>query len=290
MKQSIILTVAPPGAGKTTWAEKVASKKGFVNLNRDDLRKFHYPEQYKNHSLNKTQENKVTNEQKRLATEALKAGKTIIVSDTNINPETRQVWKDIASGYGVKYFEKHFRIENYLQTCLERNALRKVGRVPDHVIRKFYADYRAQYMKPYDPAVEVPGAYLFDIDGTLALNTSGRSPYDWDRVGEDVPNVDVVRVCRRLGKVTKIVVMSGRDACCYNITKEWLLTHGIPFDSLIMRPAGNTEPDWIVKYDLFKKHVEPNYEVFGIYDDRNQVVDMWRKIGLTCFQVAEGNF
>ena len=27
-----------------------------------------------------------------------------------------------------------------------------------------------------------------------------------------------------------------------------------------------------------------------VFDDRNQVVDMWRKNGLTCFQVADGNF
>ena len=27
-----------------------------------------------------------------------------------------------------------------------------------------------------------------------------------------------------------------------------------------------------------------------VFDDRNQVVDMWRKSGLTCFQVADGDF
>ena len=27
-----------------------------------------------------------------------------------------------------------------------------------------------------------------------------------------------------------------------------------------------------------------------VFDDRQQVVDMWRANGLTCFQVAEGNF
>ena len=27
-----------------------------------------------------------------------------------------------------------------------------------------------------------------------------------------------------------------------------------------------------------------------VFDDRNQVVDMWRQNGLTCFQVADGDF
>ena len=30
--------------------------------------------------------------------------------------------------------------------------------------------------------------------------------------------------------------------------------------------------------------------ILGVFDDRNKVVDMWRKNGLTCFQVADGNF
>ena len=31
-------------------------------------------------------------------------------------------------------------------------------------------------------------------------------------------------------------------------------------------------------------------EVVGVFDDRQKVVDMWREIGLTCMQVAPGNF
>jgi len=27
-----------------------------------------------------------------------------------------------------------------------------------------------------------------------------------------------------------------------------------------------------------------------VFDDRQQVVDMWRQNDLTCFQVADGNF
>ena len=31
-------------------------------------------------------------------------------------------------------------------------------------------------------------------------------------------------------------------------------------------------------------------DIFAVFDDRQQVVDMWRANGLTCFQVAEGDF
>ncbi|WP_457852111.1 phosphatase domain-containing protein [Mycolicibacterium conceptionense] len=36
--------------------------------------------------------------------------------------------------------------------------------------------------------------------------------------------------------------------------------------------------------------MSPRYTVAGIFDDRNRVVDMWRRLGLACFQVAEGDF
>ena len=33
-----------------------------------------------------------------------------------------------------------------------------------------------------------------------------------------------------------------------------------------------------------------NIALFCVADDRQKVVDMWREIGLTCFQVAPGDF
>ena len=33
-----------------------------------------------------------------------------------------------------------------------------------------------------------------------------------------------------------------------------------------------------------------NDDIFAVFDDRQQVVDMWRDNGLTVFQVADGDF
>lgn len=49
--------------------------------------------------------------------------------------------------------------------------------------------------------------------------------------------------------------------------------------------------DDIVKFELFKEHVEPVFNIKFVLDDRNQVVDMWRnELGLKVLQVAEGDF
>jgi hypothetical protein len=57
-----------------------------------------------------------------------------------------------------------------------------------------------------------------------------------------------------------------------------------------MRSNGDYRSDEIVKEELFRARIQPRYSVGGVIDDRNRVVKMWRRIGLVCFQVAEGEF
>ena len=60
---------------------------------------------------------------------------------------------------------------------------------------------------------------------------------------------------------------------------------------LLMRKDGDNRPDQIVKRELYERHVVGLYEVEGVLDDRAKVVRMWRdELGLTCLQVADGNF
>ena len=48
-------------------------------------------------------------------------------------------------------------------------------------------------------------------------------------------------------------------------------------------------PDEILKKAMIDKFVDID-DVFVCVDDRQKVVDMWRSLGLTCFQVAPGDF
>lgn len=58
-----------------------------------------------------------------------------------------------------------------------------------------------------------------------------------------------------------------------------------------MRPKGDMRKDSIIKKELFEAHIKDKYYIEAVFDDRNQIVDTWRKeIGLTCLQVNYGNF
>ena len=57
-----------------------------------------------------------------------------------------------------------------------------------------------------------------------------------------------------------------------------------------MRKLDDKRRDDIVKKELFDENIRGRFNVKFVIDDRNRVVDMWRQIGLTCFQVEEGDF
>jgi hypothetical protein len=139
-------------------------------------------------------------------------------------------------------------------------------------------------------------AWLCDIDGTLALR-GDRSPFDWSRVGEDTANKPVITVARLLAARSGLIFMSGRMDQCRGGTRLWLHTFVCepPLCTckmpLMMRKDGDNRPDQIVKRELYERRVQGIYEVEGVLDDRDRVVKMWREeLGLTCLQVAPGNF
>ena len=82
----------------------------------------------------------------------------------------------------------------------------------------------------------------------------------------------------------------------FDLTKKWIEIHvfdrlesDITWD-LILRKKGDWRTDWVVKYEIYREQLENHYNIQYIFDDRDQVVKMWRDIGFTCFQVAFGNF
>jgi hypothetical protein len=132
---------------------------------------------------------------------------------------------------------------------------------------------------------------LCDIDGTIALR-GDRAPHDHDSSMEDAVNWPIVKLCHELANTYPIILMSGRDERYRDVTEYWLGAHNIfPYRlGLIMREAKDSRPDEVVKRELYERHIKDKYAVLAVIDDRNKVVKMWREIGLTCLQVAEGDF
>lgn len=142
-----------------------------------------------------------------------------------------------------------------------------------------------------DPALAVSPAIICDLDGTLA-DLGNRSPFDFARVDQDTvkhATAELVRIMHRAGYA--ILLFSGREDSARELTLGWLAANEIPFTSLTMRRTGDRRRDRIVKREMFERVVTGSYAVLFVLDDRNQVVEMWRKeLGLPCFQVDYGDF
>lgn len=144
---------------------------------------------------------------------------------------------------------------------------------------------------------------VFDLDGTLA-NCDARShkyiigntgPIDWDAfflecdTDEPIPHtLETLRALHSDGH--KVEIWTGRGAIARSKTIQWLLMHGVPHeivdDGLIMRPIGDHRNDDEMKRDWMEHYGTPDL----VFEDRNRVVAMWRRAGVPCFHVAEGNF
>ena len=135
-------------------------------------------------------------------------------------------------------------------------------------------------------------AIIVDIDGTLAKNVS-RGHYDYSRVPEDEPHKDIIHLVNSFllsNPLCELLLVSGREDSCRSATLDWLDSNNIFHDELFMRRTGDYRKDYIIKEEIFREHIEPYYTIEFVVDDRNQVVNMWRSIGLRCIQVADGNF
>ena len=117
-----------------------------------------------------------------------------------------------------------------------------------------------------------------------------RSPFNWSRVGEDEVDPNIKNLLDSLREEYVIFLVSGRSEACRKETEKWLTENDISYDMLFMRPEYDIRKDSIIKREIFETHIRPYYNVEFVLDDRNQVVDMWRSLGLKCLQVAEGDF
>ena len=134
-------------------------------------------------------------------------------------------------------------------------------------------------------------AVIVDIDGTLAKMTD-RGPFEQDKVLTDRPNTPVVELVQHLYENYNIIIFTGREGTkqCERDTLKWLDNHLIPWHFFYMRSPKDYRKDSIIKYELYKTFVQDKFDVRFIIDDRQQVVDMWRSIGLTVLQCDYGNF
>jgi predicted kinase len=321
----------PASGKSTKAKEMVDQSQGQLKrVNKDDLRAMidNYTSSKK---FRKSNESFIIQMRDSLIIEALNQGLSVICDDTNFGDKHALRFMQIAREYEDRSKKRCEVVKLDftgvpLEECIRRDALRGDKAVGKGVIMRMYEqhlhdpsqplpEYKKSFAKrpvlpKYVPPVEgLPRVVICDLDGTLA-DISVREElglmFDASRCDElDTINEPVRMTLMALVAnvdIDKIIFMSGRQEkereptlrFIQNCFPNWVVWNEGGCSHLYelhMRATGDMRKDAIVKKELFDAHVHGIYNPVLVLDDRNSVVDLWRKeIGIPCFQVNYGDF
>jgi predicted kinase len=300
----LMLTVGPPGSGKSTFARKLESE-GYTYINQDAQGREHL----------------------QLFETAILNGKDVVVDRLNFSKHQRSRYLDIAKKYNYETAITVFH-ESY-ETCFARCLARKGHEtIKDETnarsaLNMFFTKYEQvenneantvnRLWPAYPNEEDKPLAIICDLDGTLC-NVDHRLHFvrkpegqrkDWkgffEGMKDDTVNQWCASILRGLGDTYKIVYCSGRPDNYRRTTEKWLADHNLDsfycplFENseqsdLFMRNRNDQRQDDIVKEIILDFEILTRYIPIFMIDDRTQVVNMWRKRGYTCLQCAPGDF
>lgn len=299
----VIICIGIPASGKSTWAKSFCHENpNFIRINRDDFRRmrgdYWIPEQ----------ENLITKFENSCTDIALASGFNVIIDATNLNEKFSSL---LVNRLLQKFPEIEIEFKLFDITFVEaitrdNNREDKVG---EEVIERMFIQYNKlknsgklipniNEQTRITPIVQNPKlkcAVICDIDGTVALKGE-RSAYDMDKVDLDLPNKPVIELLESYvfdGPQKLVIFVSGRNECAREKTKKWLIENVGNYTKnslLFMRADGDMRNDAIVKKEIFDTYIKDKFYINFALDDRNSIVELWRKLGLTCLQVADGNF
>lgn len=302
MAGHLILMVGLPGSGKTTLARQWArgEPNRIVTVSRDDIRQTIFNQ----YGIVKDHESLISSIEEDQVTRLLKAGLSVVVHDMNLRPKYRKRWFELCQKVGATFSLEDLTFVE-LEECLRQNQDRDLDQVvPEQIIIDNYNKFvKGKTLESYDettiprtefytPNFSLPRAVIVDIDGTVAEGKTVRDPYDTSKYHLDLPNQPVIDLVQGLyyEQGVKILFTSGRHNDFRDVTADWLIDNvKVPVDYLFMRENRQT-PDDQEKLMLFDKYIRDFFWVNFCLDDRDRVVRAWRSIGLTCLQVAEGDF
>ena len=300
----LLILVGAPGSGKSTFARYfLRTEDNWIRVNRDDFRLM----QFGDSLMIPFYEERISKMVEASVLTLLKSDTNVIIDATNTSLRTIQ---DMIHTY-TEYADISFKVfdlpvDELVKRCDKRYE--ETGKfISKSVVERNVANLKHTLEKfdfaPIPRKVQVatssyatqdknlPKAVICDLDGTLSL-LNGRDPYNAATCGNDLLNEPVaaaLKMAKQQGY--QVILLSGREDKFREPTVRFLDKHQIGYDLLLMRTSNDFRKDNIIKRELFEGEIQEKYFVEFLLDDRNQVVDMWRKdLHLPCFQVNYGDF
>ncbi|MDI9866222.1 AAA family ATPase [Flectobacillus sp. DC10W] len=291
MPQKVLILQGIPASGKSTFAKSlVADSRGlWKRLNKDDMRAM------LDDSVH-SKENESFIEQLRdmMLFEALKAGKNVVIDDTNLWGRPIERVKKV-----VEQFQKTHRtkieieikpFEVDLGTCIERDSQRESS-VGATVVSKLYRQHIIHKEQLYNYAEKdesLPPALICELDNVIAIPTQ-RSLQDTFLCENDLghqPIKELLDIYRAKGY--KIILLTQRPETYRRQTQNWLYYNRVEFDELLMFPVGIKGIRH--KKEIYEQEIASKYQVKLTLETQQEAVDLWRlELQIPCLQVGYGD-
>lgn len=292
----VIINIGCPASGKSTWTNEFLSKNpNYVKVSRDDFRYMLRNQGFCEPKIEKM----ITELVNQTILTALSNKLNVIIDNTNLKVSIIRNFIKLVNDYA----DVNYRVFDVpYETLLERDSKRE-RKVGDEVLKRMWNDWttlkdsfdfqpvkrnkKHTYVTPNFNS-ELPDSVIFDVDGTVAL-MGNRSPFDWSKVDRDNLNqivAEQIKFHKSLGR--KIIILSGRDESCREMTIDWFNFYGVEFDLFLMRPKNNFEKDTVIKRRIYENEIKDKYNVLAWYDDRKQVISLVNELGIFCFDVGQG--
>lgn len=298
----ILILIGAPGSGKSTFSKYfIRTEENWMRLCRDDFRMMHFT--YSN--LSPREESLITDMQDASIEALLKKRCNVLIDATHCRDEYLNHYIERfnhLADISFKMFEVDAKV--IAERCDKRN--KESGKFISTSVQRKYLKELEDLKKTFDfslrPKIDnrersvkqdisLPKAIICDLDGTLAL-MDDRNPFDATHADKDDLNEPVANTLKVFAKEGyQILLVSGREDRFREPTISFLNQYDIPYHQLWMRPSKDFRKDSIVKREIFDAEIAGKYYIEFVLDDRDQVVEMWRKeLKLPCFQVNYGSF
>ena len=299
----IILTRGIQGSGKSTYAKNWVKEDPIhrVRFNNDDIRNmlgvYWVPER----------EGLVKQIKTNFLLNAMNQGYDIIIDNMNLNPKEVDFYKEkIEEFYDFEHKLYTLEFKDFfipLEECILRDSFREHP-IGEKVIKDTFNRYKSliqsvESRKCYDALTKqdssLPHCILVDLDGTIALNLSGR-PFYGDGAAEgienDIPITPVIDIVKRYPN--EVIFLTGRESTdeIRNATLKWIEKQfgNLEHKQLIMRPFKDYCNGVICKKRLYDEYIKDKWFVDFVLEDSEKIVKMYRDLDLIVLQPNKNTF